>query len=564
MILNEIKLKIVKAVSQVLGDTALSPGDLEYPPNAAMGDLALPMFNIAQDKKENPSKLAQSLLPELSRQKIRGVATIKTQGPYLNFVLDKKYIFNELNKSASQKDFGRNKSGGKQKVLIEFANQNTHKEFHVGHLRNISFGDAINRILAANGYKTIPISYINDFGIHVAKTLWAYLAYYQDQPLPANKGKFLGEIYVRASTEIKEDPHKADLAKFMMKKIESRRGEEYELWQKTRQWSLEQFEQIYKELGVEFEKFYYESDFIDQGRELVPKLKEKGILKDSQGAVIADLEDQGLGVLVVLRSDGTATYPVADIPLAAAKHKQHKPDISIYVVDNRQALYFRQLFAILQQMGHSEELKHLQYDFVKLPSGMMSSRSGNTVTYDDLKKELEKVLAQETKDRHPDWSEAEVDDTVKALAVATIKFELLKVGAEQVITFDIKEALSFSGYTAAYILYSYARLQSILRKADVKLGKKIDAALEGIEEQLIMKMAKYPEAVAEAGKRYDPSVLAKYAYELAQAVNDYYHQVPVLKAEKKFREQRLKLLEDCCAVLQAGLGLLGIGTIERM
>jgi arginyl-tRNA synthetase len=174
-------------------------------------------------------------------------------------------------------------------------------------------------------------------------------------------------------------------------------------------------------------------------------------------------------------------------------------------------------------------------------------------------------LTEETKERHPDWSGAEVEATVKALAVATVKFELLKVGAEQVITFDIKEALSFSGYTAAYILYTYARLQSILRKADSRPGRKVEAGTwENIEERLLVKLAKYPEAVHEAGLRYDPSVLAKYVFELAQLVNDYYHQVPVLKAEEALRLQRLKLLEDCCLVIELGLDLLGLEVVERM
>jgi arginyl-tRNA synthetase len=268
---------------------------------------------------------------------------------------------------------------------------------------------------------------------------------------------------------------------------------------------------------------------------------------------------------VVLRSDGTATYPVADIPLANAKQDKFKSDISIYVVDNRQELYFKQLFAILKKMGHPEEMKHLKYDFVKLPSGMMSSRSGNTVTYEKLKEELIKVLRQETKERHPDWGDVQIEEIIKTLAIATIKYELLKVGAEQVITFDIKEALSFSGNTAAYILYTYARMQSIMRKADVKIGKKVDIGdLEKQEEELLVKLSKYPDIVREASKRYDPSVVCKYVFELSQQINDFYHQINILKSEDKLKLQRLKLLEDCSRVLELGLGLLGIRTIEKM
>lgn len=565
-ILDTIKKEIVGAISQTLGNKLIRVSDLVYPPNPEMGDLSLPCFNIAKAKGVNPGEMARDLVGKIKSDGV--IVSVSAQGPYVNFILDSSSVAKALAKEIKKLkvDYGTNKSGKGKRVMLEYSNANTHKEYHVGHLRNICYGGAVNSIMAANGYKNIPVSYINDFGIHVAKTLWAYLAFYNEAELPKNKGKFLGEVYVRSTREAKKSKTAKGLIETMMKKIESRQGKEYELWQKTREWSIEQFTEIYNELGVKFKHIFYESEYIQEGHKLVKKLKAKGILKDSQGAVIADLEKYGLGVLVVLRSDGTATYPVADIPLAMAKIKKYKPDISVYVVDGRQSLYFKQLFKILELIGLKQELLHLGYDVVKLPSGMMSSRSGNVITYEDLRDEITKRAVTETKKRHPDWDKTRINNIVLALTKGTIKFEMLKVNANQSIVFDINKALSFNGFTAAYLLYAYARIKSVFKKFGDDLPAVVDFSLlkEEKEHKLLIKLIKYPEIVLGAGIKYDPSRLAKYLFELASLFNDYYHEVPVLKAEEKTRDVRLVLLNAVSQVLNSGLELLGINTINEM
>ena len=233
-----------------------------------------------------------------------------------------KNVIKEIKKEKEK--YGENKIGKNKKVMVEYSNANTHKEYHVGHLRNICYGDAVNKILSANGYKSIPVSYINDFGIHTAKTLWAYEEFFKDKKLPADKGGFLGQVYARAARELEKDETGKRLVAMIMKKIESRSGAEYELWKKTRKWSIAQFDKIYKELGVKFERIFYESEVVEKGMDLVGKLYEKRILTKSDGAIIADLNKYGLGVLVFLRSDGTALYPVADLALAEEKFKKYK------------------------------------------------------------------------------------------------------------------------------------------------------------------------------------------------------------------------------------------------
>jgi len=567
--LGKIKLHIVKQINQALEKKLIKASDLVYPPNLAFGDLSLSLFTPARKLNSESYKLAEKLVSKVKTDKI--ILSLKAVGPYLNFIIDKKFLVREsLNEiDRLKKDYGKNKSGKEKRVMIEYSNANTHKEYHVGHLRNLCFGDAVNRILMANGYKSIPVSYINDFGIHTAKTLWAYLEFYQGKESEGDKGYFLGQVYARAVKEIKEKPASQNMVKFMMKKIEGRQGVEYKLWQKTRQWSIKQLDQIYKELAIKFDHIFYESEFIDQGRDLVVKLYKKRILTRSQGAIIANLEEYNLGVLIFLRNDGSALYPVADIPLAIKKIKKFKLDKSIYIVDVRQSLYFKQLFKVLELLGYKKEMIHLAYEFVKLPSGMISSRTGNIITYEDLYGQILKRAVRETKMRHDSWNSKKIEEVALIITKAAIKFEMVKVSANQIITFDINKALRFDGYTAAYLQYTYARIRSILRKSKVKSQKsKLQIKAQNLNNEkeygLILKLAKYPEAVARAGENYDPAEIAKYLFELAQSFNDYYHSVPVLQAEEETRKARLVLIKSVSQVIKNGLDLLGIETVEEM
>lgn len=573
--LEKIKKGIIDAINNSL-KINLKAGVLTYPPSGEYGDLSLPLFVLAKKLKKNPNELGKLLLAKIKAGNM--LSGIKLTGPYLNFFINKSFLAkNVILEIQKQKGkYGENKEGKKIKILLEFSNANTHKEYHVGHLRNICYGDALTKILSASNYKAVPISYINDFGIHVAKTLANYDEYLKnnlkgkktEELGGEEKGYILGKMYAQATKKIKEDENFKKVVAQFMKKIKERSGEEYELWQKTRIWSIKYFEEIYKKLGISFKTIFYENEFVDKGLELVNKLLEKNILKRSQGAIIADLEKYNLGILVILRSDGTAMYPVADLALSQGKVKKFKPQKSIYIVDIRQTLYFRQLFKLLELSGHKEKLIHLAHDFVKLPSGMMSSRSGNIITFNDLLREILKRAREEIKKRHTDWDDKKVEEVALKIGLGAIKFEMIKIRGDSIITFDIKRALSFDGFTSAYLQYTYARIQSIFKKHQdykFKISSHDFEKLEGKEEmKLIKKLAKYPEVVLEAGKSYDPSRLAKYLFELAKIFNDYYHKTSILKSEKETKLVRLALLAGISQIIKNGLELLGIEAINEM
>jgi len=584
-ILDGIKHNVARAVNQALLDMypnnrpQIEPADLVYPPQSEMGDLSLPCFVVAKQVGASPAELASALVGQMS--KIDCISGTKAVGPYFNITLKAGYLAKDTLAfiSEARGEYGHNTEGAGKRIMVEYSNGNTHKEYHIGHIRNVVLGDAVNRLLAANGYQNIPVSYVNDFGIHVAKTLWLYNEAVKDfrqetgvdmqEATDSQKGWFLGRVYARAAQREKEDKTAKGMIEFMMKKIEEREGQEYDLWQRTREWSIAHFARIYEELGVEFEHIYYESEFIDEGRRMVNELLKKGILQESEGAVIADLEKYGLGVLVFVRSDGTATYPVADLPLARHKIEEHSLDSSVYVVDVRQSLYFKQLFKVIELMGYECKLVHLGYEFVKLPSGMMSSRSGNILSYEELKNEVFSQALKETEGRHPGWQQERAKQVAWILARGAIKFEMAKVGAQQTITFDINQALQFEGYTAAYLQYTYARISGILKKAKVHgfngLNKVDYEALEEPREKgLVLRLAKFPEEVKSAVNVYDPSVIARYLFDLARAFNDYYHAVPVIQEDERVRSARLKLVLAISQVLANGLNLLGIEAVEDM
>ena len=297
------------------------------------------------------------------------------------------------------------------------------------------------------------------------------------------------------------------------------------------------------------------------------ELIKSGQLIKSEGAIIANLEKYNLGVLPVIRTDGTALYPVADLALAQEKFKKYKVKESIYVVDIRQSLYFQQLAKIFELIGYTQKLKHLSYDFVTLPDGMMSSRTGNVITYEELKNKIWENLSLETKKRHEDWTNDRVRQVAWNLTISTIKFEMLKVSADKIITFNIDESLRFDGYTACYLQYGYARLKSIVRKEAIGIfapPTNLSCLRETKEKELLMKLARYPELIKTASEKYNPSELTKYLFELVQLFNDYYHGVNILKAEPKIRRARLALIKAVAQVLNNGFNVLGLKVVEEM
>lgn len=562
-------LEILK--NKISRELRLEKAVFSYPPNPGLGDLSLACFEIAKKNNQNPAAWAEAAAVRLKEKRHfkKYLSDVKAAGPYLNFYINQSYLADKVISAirSSKNRYGNNGTGRSQKIVLEYSNGNTHKEYHIGHLRNIAFGSSVTKLLSACSYQAIPVSYINDFGIHAAKTIWNWQNNKKYQQSSEEKGYLLGVCYSEASRLLEEKSELKEEVLEIMKGIESRQGDSYHLWEMTRSWSIKYFESIYKELNIKFHHVFYENEYIDEGLKLVNQLLEKGLLLKSEGAIIANLEEYGLGVLPIIRTGGTALYPVADLALMAEKNRRYHPKESIYIVDVRQGLYFKQLAKIAELIGYKNGIRHLGYDFVTLPDGMMSSRSGNVITYRELRDKVLEKLFEETSRRHSDWTKSRVRQVAWNLMISTIKFEMLKVSADKTIVFNVEEALRFDGYTACYLQYGYVRLKSLIRKEPLKfLFHRTDyrCLTEEKEKSLLIKLARYPEIIKLSGEKYNPSELAKYLFELVQMFNDYYHEVNILKAEPKTKKARLALVRAISQVLNNGFNILGMQVIEEM
>ncbi|MFH1253041.1 MAG: arginine--tRNA ligase [Candidatus Uhrbacteria bacterium] len=562
----EAKQKIIKELKVALGK-GYSPtaAELETPPDSTMGDFAYPCFTLAKGLKKNPAEIAFELAAKIEPK--GWLKKAEAKGPYVNFFLKSELfgqaVLEEINNQG--KNYGRSDIGHQRRVIVEYASLNTHKEVHIGHLRTCFIGHALVNLLRAVGYEVLPACYIGDVGAHVAKFLWAYKTFYNNTE-PEDWAKFLGEVYTEASQYIDEHPEIKEDVATVQRELEAGKSPWVGLWRKTRKSSLKLLKDVFKELNLPLDIWYFESEVEKEGKKIVKQLLKKGVAKESQGAVIVDLEKEKLGVYLILKSDGSALYSTKDLALAYLKDKQFHPTRSIHVIDDRQSLVLQQLFATLHRVGFKEELFHLAYGFVTLKEGAMSSRKGNIIRYETLRDTLFKTMETETKKRHPEWSEKKIEKTVRVVAFAALRFGILRQDPNKKIVFDMDEALSFDGYTGPYLLYTFARIQSIIKKVKkVKPEIKAEKLVLPIEQQLFSQLAKYPEVVLQTAQDFKLDRLAEYLFELAKSFAGFYHEAPVIQTENlELMATRLALIQAVGQVIKNGLGIMGIETIDEM
>lgn len=566
-------MKLEEKISQILIDNGFNfKIQFSTPPNPQMGDLAFPCFELAKTQGKNPVEMAVGLKNILEKSDFSkyGVERIITAGPYVNFFYSSgamaKGVVEAIQKQG--KKYGFNNSQKGKKVIIEYPSNNTHKELHIGHLRNICLGNALTNIFLANGVVVSPINYLNDFGAHVAKCLWGLEKFHKDEKSPkGQEQKWLGEIYAEASKYLEEHPELKEESFATQKKLEARDKSIWPLFKKTRQWSINGFDKAFKELGLRLDYTFFEQDVKDSGQKIVDELlKNKIATVGEGGAIILDLTVENLDIALLRKSNGAGLYLTSDLGLAVAKNKKYKNiSESITLTGSEQNFYFKQLFSVLKKAGYNYKMTHIGYGLVMLPDGKMSSRKGKVILYDDVRDEVYGKIWEETKKRHIDWSDKKITKTAWVVAMAAIKFDFLKHEAAKTIVFDFADATKFEGFTGPYILYMVARINSILRKG--KLSKKVDYNLLSSpeEKQLILMLNGYSEAIEKSFANYNPSVLTKYSFDVAQAFSNFYAKHSVLNSEnKEITKARLVLCEATKQVLVNCLRVLTIETVEEM
>jgi len=547
-------------------DKELISSKLEIPPDQKLGDYAFPCFLLSKQYKKNPVEIAKELAGTLKMSK--GLKRVEAVGPYLNFFVDVAALAEDTLKSIQKEKgkYGHTKTN-KETYMVEFFHANTHKGVHIGHLRNISLGVAICNLLEAIGKKVIRVNYQWDIGPHVAKCIWGY-QHAKDKPPKDHKGVWLGKKYTEASKKAKSNKKVEEEVKELNKKIYEHDPSIEPLWKKTRQWCLDDFEDFYKEFGVKFDRLYFESEAGPPGKEEFKKLLKKKIAKESDGAIIVDLEKHGLAVYVGITSQGNPTYQGKEIGLASIKQKEFKFDKSLHVVGSEQELFFRQVFKTYELMKSpmAEKSYHVSYGLVMLPEGKMSSREGTMILYNNLYNELIHLSKKEIKKRHKKLSKAAVEERAKMITFGALRYSMIARENKKILVFDWEKVLDFEGDTGPYIQYAHARCSSILKKANQKVNTKVhyESLNTEHERQLINHLAKFGEVVEHAAIQYRPYQVAGYLLELAQFFSEFYHNCPVISDLTEVMHARLLLVTCTKQVLENGLGLLGIQAPEEM
>lgn len=539
---------------------------IEIPPSPDMGDFSFPCFSLARALRKSPNVIAVDLQNQLSGK--AGIEKVTVISGYLNIFIDKSHLVKTILGQSSSPDFGKMSCG--EKVVIEFASPNTNKPLHLGHLRNMAVGESVARLCQFAGNTVTRTSINNDRGVHICKSMLAYTLAGKGET-PESTGKksdhFVGDYYVLFSKNAADDPTMADRAQALLLKWESGDADTRELWKTMNTWALEGFAKTYRLFGIRFDKEYYESNIYTFGKDIISEGVERGIFTHRpDGATIVDLDAEKLGEKVLLRSDGTSVYIVQDLYLAVLKKKEFDYDRSIYVVGNEQEYHFAVLKAIFKKLGYAigDQIHHLSYGMVELPEGKMKSREGTVVDADDLISGTSDLAAEEVRTRYQ-LSEEEIASRSLKIALAAIKYQLLRVDTAKNMLFDPKKAISFEGDTGPYLLYSYARSASIIRKAGTLSANGAAGLPEEFiasELSLIRKFGAFPEAVAASYRRMSPSVVAAYAFELCQVFNEFYHNCPVLGSPSA--AFRLQLVATFRTVLKNCLWVLGIEAIEEM
>jgi arginyl-tRNA synthetase len=565
------------------------PEEIKWQPIPFSGEwgISMPFFPIAAHvartgKSINVPIRAQALAEAVcdALGSPAGFSKIEAVRGYLNLYFDEhEYSHRVVNAVIAKGDhFGRGAFNGKQ-VMVEFSQPNTHKSFHVGHLRSAILGDSICRILEFAGYDVIRSNYPGDMGLHVIKWLWNYMEHHMGEKPKQDITRWMGDLYVEANNRLEADPELEKEVRAVYARWDQREPEVVGLWEETRQWSLDGFNQLYKELDIPFDIYYFNSQMEEPGKKIVQDLIEGGIATDErpEGPVIVKLDEllgnekEKFRVLVVLRSDGTALYSTGDLALTIQKFHDY-PDLvrSIYVVDVRQSLHFRQVWKTMEISGYEEPKNcfHIPYELVNLPGNVvMASREGTIVLLEELIREARERALEVVQEKNPNLPEKVKKEVANAVGLGALRFPMLARDNAKTVTFDWQTALDFNGQAAPYIQYANVRANSILKKA------KVDALpdspvpshdLDPSEVQLIDLISRVPAEVQRAAAEYKTLQISNHVYELAKAFNDFYRNCPVIQAEPAVRLFRLHLVEAARVSITNLLKLLGIQAPEVM
>jgi len=566
--MQDFKVAIGNCLKEKIEDLSLEEilGLIEIPPNKDMGDYAFPCFKLAKVFRKAPNMIAADLAESVEAK--GDISKVMPMGGYVNFFVNKSQLAtNVINDVLTQKGaYGKSKVGEGKTVVIDFSSPNIAKPFHIGHIRTTVIGNALYKIYDSQGYDTVRINHLGDYGTQFGKLIVAFKLWGDKDAVEANPIPELLKLYIRFHDEAEEKPEMEDEARAWFTKLENGDAEAKELWQWFRDESLKEFARVYDLLDIEFDSYNGESFYSDKMDGVIETIKEKGLLKESQGTNVVDLEEYNMPPALITKNDGSTLYMTRDLAAAVYRKNNYNFDKCIYVVGSQQSLHFQQLFKVLELVGFewAKDLVHVPFGMVALEEGTMSTRKGRVVFLEDVLKQAIEKTKETMLAKNPDAKN--VDEIAKQVGVGAVVFQELSNSRIKDYTFSWERTLSFEGETGPYVQYTHARCCAVLRKANEEVTKDINYDLLTNEDsvEVLKTIASFNKSIVSAMSKNEPHIVTRFVLDLAQAFNKFYHDNPILVDDVEVRKARLALVEATRQTLENGLKLLGMQSPERM
>ena len=566
--MQDFKIAIATCLKEKIEDLTLEEitALIEVPPNKEMGDYAFPCFRLAKVFRKAPNMIAAELAEGIKAKD--GISKVMPMGGYVNFFVNKSQLAESVIKDVLTKKekYGHSDLGQDKAVVIDFSSPNIAKPFHIGHIRTTVIGNALYKIYDSQGYNVVRVNHLGDYGTQFGKLIVAFKLWGSKEAVEANPIPELLKLYIRFHDEAEKKPEMEDEARAWFTKLENGDEEAKALWQWFRDESLKEFARVYDLLDIEFDSYAGESFYSDKMDTVIEAIKEKGLLKESQGTNVVDLEEFNMPPALITKNDGSTLYMTRDLAAAIYRKNTYDFDKCIYVVGSQQSLHFQQLFKVLELMGFewSKDLIHVPFGMVALEEGTMSTRKGRVVFLEDVLKQAIEKTKETVLAKNPNAKN--VDEIAKQVGVGAVVFQELSNSRIKDYTFSWERTLSFEGETGPYVQYTHARCCAVLRKANEEVTADINYNLlsDGDAAEVLKVIASFNKAIVSAMRRNEPHIVTRFVLDLAQAFNKFYHDNPILVEDVELRKARLALVAATRQTLENGLSILGMHSPERM
>ena len=566
--MQDFKVAIANCLKEKIEDLTLEEivALIEVPPNKEMGDYAFPCFKLAKVFRKAPNMIAAELAETIEAK--GEISKVMPLGGYVNFFVNKSQLAESVIKDVLTKkeNYGHSDLGQNKAVVIDFSSPNIAKPFHIGHIRTTVIGNALYKIYDSQGYNVVRVNHLGDYGTQFGKLIVAFKLWGNKEAVEANPIPELLKLYIQFHDEAEKKPEMEDEARAWFTKLENGDEEAKALWQWFRDESLKEFARVYDLLDIEFDSYAGESFYSDKMDTVIDQIKEKGLLKESQGTNVVDLEEYNMPPALITKNDGSTLYMTRDLAAAIYRKNTYDFDKCIYVVGSQQSLHFQQLFKVLELMGFewSKDLVHVPFGMVALEEGTMSTRKGRVVFLEDVLKQAIEKTKETVLSKNPNAKN--VDEIAKQVGVGAVVFQELSNSRIKDYTFSWERTLSFEGETGPYVQYTHARCCAVLRKANEEVTTDInyDLLSSGDAAEVLKVIGSFNKSILSAMRRNEPHIVTRFVLDLAQAFNKFYHDNPILVEDEELRKARLALVAATRQTLENGLGILGMHAPERM